>query len=101
MTEPILWQCDGCGLVTDDETTATRVHDDCPDHWGWMVVGGVAWNRFTFEGIHPMTQLVDEIAKNYLRHVLDLGDLLGLEQEWHPTPLATPDPWPPETEEDR
>ena len=67
------WECDGCGFVCDHdadicEGKGCEVHDsygfhkDCKgDFWGWMKVGGKAWQAFHEKNIHPMTPITNDI----------------------------------------
>lgn len=70
------YECDGCGREQEipDEAwpqgnTVAEVHEwldthepppmcSCPNHWGWMQVGGQAWTDYHDKGIHPMEELI-------------------------------------------
>jgi hypothetical protein len=72
-----LWQCDGtgCSFIGTEEEVNEHVLSKAtyPDGnfkpaeeivcWGALQVGSEAWNKYVFDGIHPMTMVGKLITK--------------------------------------
>jgi hypothetical protein len=69
------YACDGCMRmfwIRDSKIDSIDPDDWCPcgKFFGWILVGGKAWEMFMQDGIHPRTLFVQGIRKAYTDFVL-------------------------------
>lgn len=59
-----VFECDGCNrTIKSTWEGIDQRRCECPHFWGWMQVGGPAWQEYYDEGKHPMSDIVGAVKR--------------------------------------